>query len=74
MRRCREIDGADPGLARRLTRCSNFDLDIVSEALCIGGPTSGDHHGSTTTTHRYVKADLAMTEKALARLEALCAK
>ncbi len=38
-------------------------------------PTSGDHHGQhpiisihTTTTHRYVEADLAMKEKALARL------
>ena len=27
-------------------------------------------HESTTTTHRYVEADLAMKEKALARLEA----
>ncbi len=27
-------------------------------------------HESTTTTHRYVEADLAMMEKALARLEA----
>lgn len=27
-------------------------------------------HESTTTTHRYVEADLAMEEKALARLEA----
>lgn len=26
-------------------------------------------HESTTTTHRYVEADLAMKEKALARLE-----
>ncbi len=27
-------------------------------------------HESTTTTHRYVEADLAMKEKALGRLEA----
>jgi integrase len=27
-------------------------------------------HESTTTTHRYVEADLTMKEKALARLEA----
>ena len=27
-------------------------------------------HESTTTTHRYVEAELAMKEKALARLEA----
>jgi len=27
-------------------------------------------HESTTTTHRYVEADLAMKEKALARLDA----
>jgi integrase len=27
-------------------------------------------HESTTTTHRYVEANLAMKEKALARLEA----
>jgi hypothetical protein len=27
-------------------------------------------HESTTTTHRYVEADLAMKEKALARLQA----
>ena len=27
-------------------------------------------HESTNTTHRYVEADLAMKEKALARLEA----
>lgn len=27
-------------------------------------------HENTTTTHRYVEADLAMKEKALARLEA----
>jgi hypothetical protein len=27
-------------------------------------------HESNTTTHRYVEADLAMKEKALARLEA----
>ena len=27
-------------------------------------------HESATTTHRYVEADLAMKEKALARLEA----
>ena len=27
-------------------------------------------HESTTTTHRYVEADLAMKQKALARLEA----
>jgi hypothetical protein len=27
-------------------------------------------HESTTTTHRYVEADLGMKEKALARLEA----
>lgn len=27
-------------------------------------------HESTTTTHRYVEADLAMNERALARLEA----
>jgi len=27
-------------------------------------------HESTTTTHRYVEADLVMKEKALARLEA----
>jgi site-specific recombinase XerD len=31
-------------------------------ALCLG-------HESTTTTHRYVEADLAMKEKALARLQ-----
>lgn len=31
-------------------------------------------HESTTTTHRYVEADLAMKEKALARLEALDTK
>ena len=31
-------------------------------------------HESTTTTHRYVEADLAMKEKALARLEAPDAK
>ena len=31
-------------------------------------------HESTTTTHRYVEADLAMKEKALARLQELDAK
>jgi len=31
-------------------------------------------HESTTTTHRYVEADLAMKEKALARLQELDTK
>jgi integrase len=31
-------------------------------ALCVG-------HESTTTTHRYVEADLAMKDKTLARLQ-----
>jgi len=31
---------------------------------------AGHGHESTNTTHRYVEADLAMKEKALARLDA----
>ena len=32
--------------------------------------STGSGHESTNTTHRYVEADLAMKEKALAQLEA----
>ena len=38
-------------------------VDITVIALWLG-------HESTNTTHRYVEANLAMKEKALARLEA----
>ena len=38
-------------------------VDITVIALWLG-------HESPATTHRYVEADLAMKEKALARLEA----
>jgi hypothetical protein len=38
------------------------------ELMCAESAEKG--HESTTTTHRYVEADLAMKEKALARLEA----
>ena len=47
-----------------------MDLDIVSTAECSGGPNSGDHHESTTVTHRYVEAELAVKENAIARLGA----
>jgi hypothetical protein len=40
---------------------SGLPFDVI--ALWLG-------HESTTTTHRYVEADLAMKEKALARLDA----
>jgi len=36
--------------------------------MCAESAEKG--HESTTTAHRYVEADLAMKEKALARLEA----
>ena len=44
----------DPAAAR---------VPAAAAALWLG-------HESTTTTHRYVEADLAMKEKAFARLEA----
>jgi len=68
---CREIEGANRGLARRLTRCVNFYLGIVSEAMCLGSQTSGGRHESTRPTRRCVKADLAKNENALAQFEAL---
>ena len=70
MRRSYNEELVDSILAWCLTRSIGVDLDIVSAAECSGGPNSGDHHESTTTTHRYVEADIAMKEKALARLEA----
>jgi site-specific recombinase XerD len=39
---------------------SGVDFSVI--ALCLG-------HESATTTHRYVEADLAMKDKALARLQ-----
>jgi integrase len=39
---------------------SGVDFSVI--ALCLG-------HESVTTTHRYVEADLAMKDKALARLQ-----
>ena len=57
-------------MARHLAGSPSVELDIVSAAECSGGPNSGDHHESTTIAHRYVEADLAMKEKAFARLEA----
>ena len=50
------------------------DLRIVSEATCLGSPSSGKRHESTRTTHRYVKADLAKNENALTQFEALDAR
>lgn len=40
MHSCRESEGADQGLARRLTRYFDFGVCIVSEATLLGGPTS----------------------------------
>lgn len=60
----------DSILAWCLAKLISVDLDIVSAAECSAGPNSGDHHESTTITHRYVEADLAMKEKAFTRLEA----
>jgi site-specific recombinase XerD len=39
---------------------SGVDFSVI--ALCLG-------HESATTTHRYVEVDLAMKDKALARLQ-----
>ena len=39
---------------------SGVDIDVI--ALWLG-------HESPTTTHQYIEADLAMKEKALARLQ-----
>lgn len=50
-------------------------IDAVAKLL-VRGAVQRDRaalwlgHESTTTTHRYVEANLAMKEKALARLEA----
>ena len=53
-----------------MAKSTSVDLDIVSAAECSGGPNSGDHHESTTVTHGYVEAELAVKENAFARLEA----
>jgi uncharacterized protein (UPF0254 family) len=74
MRRSYNEELVDSILAWCLARSTTVDLDIVSAAECSRGPNSGDHHESTTITHRYVEADLAMKEKAVARLEAHSAK
>lgn len=70
MRRSCDVELVDSILARWLAKSTSLDLDIVSTAECIGGPNSGDHHESTTVTHRYVEAELAVKKNAFARLEA----
>ncbi len=74
MRRLSRKGAVDSILARCLARSISVDLDIVSAAERSGGPNSGDHHESTTITHPYVEADLAMKGKAFARLEATSTK
>jgi hypothetical protein len=70
MRRLSSKGSVDSILARYLARSISVDLDIVSAVECSGGRKSEDHYESTTITHRYVDSDLAMYEKAFARLEA----
>jgi hypothetical protein len=74
MRRSYNEELVDSILAWCLAMSTTVDLDIVSAAECSDRPNSGDHHESTTIMHRYVEADLAMKEKAFARLEAHSAK
>jgi uncharacterized protein (UPF0254 family) len=70
MRRSCYEELVDSILARCLAKSTSVDLDIVSTAECSGGPNSRDHHESTTVTHRYVEAELAVKENAYAQLEA----
>ena len=62
------------GFILRRSLARQFGLPPLWPALQSGVPFNVIAlwlgHESTTTTHRYVEADLAMKEKALARLEA----
>jgi hypothetical protein len=76
----------DPALAGAVPAQDGLRLDGLDRHEAHGGLARGDAsaavrralnvialwlgHESTNTTHRYVEADLAMKEKALARLEA----
>ncbi len=50
-----------PADAARSMRATGVDISVI--ALWLG-------HESPATTHHYIEADLAMKERALARLEA----